>query len=286
VQQKPVVLFTGAHLIKNGLARLIVELVKKGMFTLVAGNTATAIHDFELALIGETSEHVPNALGRGQFGMAYEFAYINSAIRVGFEKGLGLGETLGRMMTDVPFKNSIVDPLAHEDSPRDFCCTEVSIAAACYNYHIPFTVHCGIGVDVIDQHPSFNGAAKGCCSARDFLIFTNEITRFQQGGVFINVGSAVQGPEVLLKAVSMAANSGKAPREIICADFDLRVYSPEKMADECSPGYYFRDQKTVVTRVPTAFGGRGYYICGNQKLTIPLLYQKISQLYADELECS
>lgn len=267
---KPVILFSGAHLIKNGMGPLIVALVEKGMLTLVAGNAATAIHDFELALIGETSEHVPNAISEGQFGMAHEFVYTNAALSMGNKRNLGYGEALGRMICDNAFRQEIV-----QDSSVAFRHPDISVLAACYSKNIPFTVHAGIGVDVLDQHPSFDGEAKGGCSGRDFLIYANEMTKFIDGGVILNIGSAVQGPEVFLKAVSMAANVGKKPRDLVTADFDLRDYREEIMEDESQAGYYYRDQKSIVTRVPQAFGGKGYYVQGNQKQTVPLLYREI-----------
>jgi len=272
---KPVILFTGAHLIKNGLGPLLAELVKHRLVSLVAGNGATAIHDFELALIGQTSENVPDALGKGQFGMAYEFAYFNYALSVGNKFKLGCGESLGRMICDEEFRDQVFALAAKEDSPGNFAHPEISVLAACYENDVPFTVHVGIGTDVIDQHPSFDGQAKGGCSGRDFLIYTKETSRLTEGGVVLNIGSAVTGPEVLLKAVSMAANAGNVPGNIVTADFDLRDRHSRAMNDESEQGYYFRDQKSVVTRVPQAFAGQGYYIQGDQKQTFPLLYKKI-----------
>jgi hypothetical protein len=140
---------------------------------------------------------------------------------------------------------------------------------------VPFTVHAGIGTDVIDQHPTFDGQAKGGCSGRDFLLYTQAVTNLCAGGIVLNIGSAVTGPEVLLKAVSMAANVGKAPRDILTVDFDLRRYDPGQMTDEAAQGYYFRDQKSIVTRIPQAFGGRGLYIQGDQRVTFPSLYREI-----------
>jgi hypothetical protein len=271
----PVVLFTGAHMIKNGLGPLLIDLVSRSAVTLVAGNAATAIHDFELALIGQTSENVPDALGKGQFGMAYEFAYINAAMSLGNEQKLGFGEALGKMICNEHFRRRVLSSLGDANLSVNFLHPEVSVLAACYKNDVPFTVHAGIGTDVTDQHPSFDGQAKGGCSGRDFLIFTNEVTKLTNGGVFLNIGSAVTGPEVFLKAISMAANTGHAPRNIITADFDLRDYRAEQMTDESSQGYYFRDQKSVVTRIPEAFAGNGYYIQGNQKQTFPLLYKMI-----------
>ncbi|MBN1362863.1 MAG: hypothetical protein JW993_19855 [Sedimentisphaerales bacterium] len=273
--KKPVILFTGAHLIKNGLGPLLADLVERRFVTLVAGNAATAIHDFELALIGETSENVPAALGEGQFGMAYEFAYINLALSVGNQQKLGFGETLGRFICEEAFARQILSLVAREGTPRPFQHPEISVLAACHRRAVPFTVHAGIGTDVIDQHPSFDGQAKGGCSGRDFLIYTEEVSKLGEGGVVLNIGSAVTGPEVLLKAVSMAANVGNAPRDILTVDFDLRRYDPAQMTDEAAQGYYFRDQKSIVTRIPQAFGGRGLYVQGDQKVTFPSLYREI-----------
>jgi hypothetical protein len=272
---KPVILFTGAHLIKNGMGPLLVDLVERDCLTLVAGNGATSIHDFELALIGETSENVPAALDKGQFGMAYEFSFINMALAVGNQQKLGYGETLGRMICEESFRKQVLSLVAQPGLPTQFTHPEVSVLAACYRKGIPFTVHAGVGVDVIDQHPSFDGQAKGGCSGRDFLLYTNEICKLTKGGVVLNIGSAVTGPEVLLKAVSMAANVGSVPQDILTADFDLREYKPRQMSDEAASGYYFRDQKSVVTRIPEAFGGRGLYVYGDQRQTIPLLYKDI-----------
>jgi hypothetical protein len=299
---RPVVVFTGAHLIKNGLGILLADLVKRGLVSLVAGNCATAIHDFELALIGQTSENVPDALSKGRFGMAREFAYINYAMFLGNKYKLGLGESLGRTICDEDFRREVLASAAEGDLPDTFAHPEVSLLVVCYENKVPFTIHAGIGTDVIDQHPSFDGQAKGGCSGRDFLIYTNEISKLTDGGVVLNIASAVTGPEVLLKAVSIAANTGSIPNGIITADFDLREDvsrasrcrghpardsragrprndgTPSTQSDESSQGYYFRDQKSVVTRIPQAFAGKGFYIQGNQKQTFPLLYKKTIQL--------
>lgn len=275
---KPVLLFTGAHAIKNGLGPLFVDLVRRGVLTLIAGNGATPIHDFEIALIGQTSEYVPRALGQGRFGMAYEFSYINAAIRIGNMKKIGLGEALGKMICDDGFREEVLLHAARKGSPAGFSHPECSLLAACYSTGTPFTVHVGIGTDVIDQHPSFDGEAKGGCSGRDFLIYVEQISRLTEGGVVLNIGSAVTGPEVLLKAVSMAANVGMAPEGIVTADFDMRTYRSDEMEDESAQGYYYRDQKSIVTRIPQAFGGRGYYVQENQLKTVPFLYKEIVRL--------
>ncbi len=269
---KPVVVFSGAHLIKNGLGPLLVDLVDRGLINLVAGNAATAIHDFELALIGATAEDVPDALGKGEFGMAYEFAYINQAMSLGRQMKLGLGESLGRMICCQDFRQKVFAQLGSTQGPKEFGFAEISLLAKCYQKDVPFTVHAGIGTDVMDQHPSFDPGAKGESSGRDFLIFTEQISRFSEGGVFLNIGSAVTGPEVLLKAVSMAANVGCRPKGLITGDFDIRPFDPDGMTDESSPYYYNRDQKSVLTRIPQAFDGHGFYVQGNQLQTVPALY--------------
>jgi hypothetical protein len=272
---KPVLIFTGAHLIKNGLGPLLADLANRRIATLVAGTGATAIHDFELALIGQTSENVPAALGQGWFGMAHEFACFNTALRLGNERKLGFGESLGRCICDADFREQVLASAAREGSPRMFEHAGISVLAACYRNGIPFTIHAGIGTDVSDQHPTFDGQAKGGCSGRDFLIYVQEATRLADGGVVLNIGSAVTGPEVLLKAVSMAANAGSVPRGFLAADFDIREYRSEQMTDESAAGYYFRDQKSIVTRIPNAFHGTGLYVQGDQKATFPLLYRSI-----------
>ncbi len=271
----PVLFFTGGHLVKNGLSLLLGELIKKDAFTIVAGNGSTSIHDFELGLIGETSEYVPQALEKGEFGMAYEFNYINAALIIGDTYNLGYGESVGKMICDLSFRKEVEILLDLEENAIQFSYPELSVQAICYDHNIPFTVHAGIGTDVIDQHPYFDGRAKGGCSGRDFLIYTNEIAQLENGGVILNVGSAVTGPEVFLKAASMAGNIGQVPDKIITANFDLRAYNPEDFTKEDRVGYYYRDQKSIVTRVPDAYNGKGYYIGGNQIHTIPVLYKKL-----------
>ena len=269
----PVLWFTGAHLIKNGLGPIVVDLLGRGLLSLVATNGAGVIHDFELAMIGETSEYVPNALPEGQFGMAAELGYINAILAEGNRRRLGYGESVGRCICDAEFRSAIERQLG---LPRlNFAHPEVSVIAECYRRKIPLTVHVGVGTDVTDQHPNFDGSAKGGCSGRDFHIYTQVVTRLVDGGVVLNVGSAVTGPEVLLKAVSMAGNIGKTPTKIITADFDLKPYDHQAMKNESACAYYFRHHKSVVTRIPEAFGGTGIYICGDQKNTVPRLYQEI-----------
>lgn len=274
----PVIFFTGAHLVKNGLSLLVGDLIKRGFFTMFSGNGATSIHDFELGLIGETSEYVPQALEKGQFGMAFEFNFINAALTVGNKYKLGYGESVGRMMHDEAFRKEVAEVLDIDASKINFKYPELSLQYICYQEKIPLTIHVGIGTDVLDQHKYFDGRAKGGCSGRDFLIYTNEITKFSKGGVILNIGSAVTGPEVFLKAASMAGNTGYVPDKIITANFDIRPYNPTNFTNDNTVGYYFRDQKSIVTRVPEAYKGQGYYIEGNQKNTIPAFYKKLIEL--------
>ena len=276
-KDRAVICFTGAHLIKNGLGPLLADMIERGWVTLAGGNAATAIHDFELALIGETSEHVPNALPEGNFGMAYEFAYLNTALKVADAENLGFGEALGRAIWDEDFRGRIMEnlvPPAPEGEKLTFNHPEVSVLARAYRCAVPMTVLAGIGTDVIDQHASFDGRAKGGASGRDFLIYADEATRLA-GGVMLNIGSAVTGPEVLLKAISMAANVGAPPTGLTTADFDIRPRCAEHMTDEGRFDYYYRDQKSIVARVPEAFGGAGHYVQGNQIQTFPALYRAL-----------
>lgn len=274
---RPVLLFTGAHLVKNGLSPLIGDLIKRNAFSIISGNGATSIHDFELALMGETSEYVPAALEKGQFGMAYEFNFINAALSVGNSKALGYGESIGRMINDKEFRDEVSFLLDNDDN-IEFKYPELSLQSICYEKNIPFTVHVGIGTDVLDQHEFFDGRAKGGCSGRDFLIYTNEVGKLMDGGVIINIGSAVTGPEVFLKAASMTGNVGLVPNNIFTANFDIRPFNPATATNEATAGYYFRDQKSIVTRIPEAYGGEGHYIEGNQIVTVPVLYKKLDIL--------
>jgi len=276
-RSRGIIWFTGAHLIKNGLGTIVIDLLRRGLVTVLATNVAGIIHDFELALIGETSEDVPNALPDGKFGMAYELSYLNAALIEGNVRKLGYGEAVGRFICEDEFRRAVANRMGLSE-PIVFRHADISIIANCYRLSIPLTVHAGIGTDVTDQHVNFDGSAKGGCSGRDFLIFTNEVSRLADGGVFLNIGSAVTGPEVLLKAVSMVSNVARPPKGLITADFDLREYRREAMTDESTAHYYYRDHKSVVTRIPDAFEGRGYYIQGDQRQTIPALYQHLVKL--------
>ena len=280
-----VIVITGAHPIKNGLAPIIIDLIRRDMVTLYSTNVAGAIHSFELALTGASSESVRDALPAGEFGMAFETgAYLNHAVRLAAERGLGLGEGVGRLFRDAEFRAAVIDRTfaGHPDSgeylkPYDgFPHAESCIFAAAGERGIPVCIHASIGTDITDQHASFDAAAKGAASGADFLIFAEHVRRFAAGGVVLNIGTAIMGPEVLLKAISMAANVGAPPVGLWTADFDVRPFVFDDDArDESQAYYYLRDQKSVATRIPKVFGGTGLYFQGLHERTLPPLYQLI-----------
>jgi len=282
---KPVAVLSGAHPIKNGQIPIIIDLIARGVVTCYSTNVAGAIHAFELALTGASSESVREALPAGQFGMAFETgAYLNGAIALGCERGLGCGEALGRLYCDAEFRKEVIDRAlaGRADAgeyfrPYDgFPHADSCVFAAAYRKGIPACVHGSLGTDIIDQHPGFDGAAKGATSGADFLIFAEEICKFTAGGVVLNIGSAVMGPEVLLKAVSLAANVGKTPQGLWAADFDVRPFTfDDEARDESQAYYYLRDQKSVATRIPKVFSGAGFYFQGRHQVTLPPLYQML-----------
>ena len=269
----PVILMMGAHLIKNGLGPLVVDLIDRGIVSLVAGNGACPIHDAELALCGGTSEKVQESLPAGRFGFAGETGIIiNSAYREAYKRKIGAGEALGAILAgEIPL-----------EEPREFPYREYSIFYSAYKCGIPATIHGTIGTDIVDQHPSSSFEAKGYASGVDFSIFAGKITKMGEGGVIVNIGGAVTQPEVLLKSVSMAANIGKPPLGITTAVFDLQEIHPDDMDDEEKPGYYRRDIKSIVVRIPEAFQGEGLYIQGDHKKTFVLYYSRIIALLGEE----
>jgi hypothetical protein len=229
----------GAHVIKTGLSPVIIDLMERGFVSAIATNGAGIIHDFEVALVGRTSEDVDGSLGPGRFGMADETGrLLNRAIVEGVESGLGLGQAVGRYLSHT--------------HPRD---ERYSIVAAADRLAIPLTVHMAIGTDVIHMHPSASGAALGEGSLRDFRFFASNVARLD-GGVFLNCGSAVILPEVFLKAVALARNRGHALANLTTVNLDfVRLYRP---------------MTNVVSR-PTAGNGRGYSLVGHHEILIPLI---------------
>jgi hypothetical protein len=228
----------GAHVLKTGLSRVILDLMERGFVSAIATNGAGIIHDFEIALNGGTSEDVDAQLGPGRFGMADETAELNQIIRRGIAEGLGIGQAVGRHLAET--RPQFVD---------------VSITAGAWRLGIPITAHVAIGTDIIHMHPEASGAALGEGSLRDFRYFASSVSKLERG-VFINCGSAVVLPEVFLKAVALARNQGHSLDGLTTVNIDfLRQY---------------RALTNVVSR-PTAGIGHGYALTGHHELIIPLL---------------
>jgi hypothetical protein len=238
-QRKPVVFMMGAHVIKVGLSPLLIDLMECGIITAIALNGAGIIHDSELALFGITSEDVAANLFDGTFGMAKETGeFLNNAVKQGRNDGLGLGESVGKSLLEANAPN-----------------LSVSIVAKAYQMGIPVTVHVGVGTDIIHQQPSADGAAIGELSHRDFKILARHLTDLD-GGVVLNIGSAVVLPEVFLKALTVARNLGYPCKTFTTANFDMIQH--------------YRPRLNVVTR-PTMGGGQGYTFTGHHEIMIPLL---------------
>ena len=238
-QDRAIVWGLGAHVLKTGLSPVIVDLMQRGFVSAVATNGAGIIHDFEIALSGQTSEDVDATLGPGTFGMAEETGtQLNHAISEGVTNGLGLGQSIGRHL------DAAKPPFA-----------QISIAASAWRLQIPLTVHVAVGTDIIHMHPQASGASIGEASLRDFKYFASIVARLA-GGVFLNCGSAVVLPEVFLKAVAVARNDGRSLDGLTTVNIDfLRHYRP---------------LTNVVSR-PTAGSGSGYSLTGHHELLIPLL---------------
>jgi hypothetical protein len=234
----------GAHVIKTGLGPVLIDLMERGFVSAIATNGAAIIHDFEIALVGATSEDVDEALGPGRFGMADETGrLLNEAITSGVQAGLGIGQAVVEFL--------------HSKNPQF---ARSSILAAAARLQIPITVHIAIGTDIIHMHPAASGSALGEGSLRDFRYFVSNVARLERG-VYLNCGSAVVLPEVFLKAVALARNRGIALAELTTVNLDfVRMYRP---------------QTNVVTR-PTAGTGRGYSLVGHHEIMIPLLAAALS----------
>lgn len=257
---RPVIWMMGAHGIKSGLSRYLIDMMEKGVITHIAGNGAVSIHDFELSLIGETSEDVAMSIEDGSFGMAEETgALMHRAIRAGVRDGLGYGASIGRFI--------------HEN-PALFPHREMGVLYAAYRLGIPATIHVTIGTDIIHQHPQVDFGAIGAASGLDFRIFAASVSQLE-GGVFLNFGSAVTGPEVFLKALTIVRNLGYPVANITTANFDLRplldYHAPIK---DTQVDYYYRPRKNIINR-PTSLGGKGFHITGDHRVTIPNLHQRV-----------
>jgi len=237
---RPIIWGLGAHVIKVGLSPVIVDLMERGLVTGLALNGAGIVHDFELAVAGQTSEDVSAGLGSGAFGMARETGEeINRAIVRGDADGLGLGASVGRYLT--------------ERRPKHL---EVSLLATAWRLGLPATVHVAIGTDIVHMHPACDPAAVGRATHLDFRVLAGEVAQLGGGGVYLNVGSAVLLPEVFLKAVTLARNLGHDLTDFTTANLDfLQSYRPN----------------TNVVQRPTQGVGRGYSLTGQHEILVSLL---------------
>jgi hypothetical protein len=238
---KPVMLMMGAHVVKVGLTPILIDLIKSGVITSVAMNSASSIHDVENALFGQTSEDVAVNLLSGTFGMARETGeFINGTLKQAHDTtSLGYGEALGQRLLVAKAPN-----------------TKLSLLASCAELNVPVTVHAAIGTDIIHQQPTMDGGVTGAMSFRDFQTFCALCRRLTGGGVVLNVGSAVIMPEVFLKALTVARNLGSKSRGFTTAVFDMNVH--------------YRPIVNVQRR-PTQDGGRGFYFTGHHEIMVPLL---------------
>ena len=236
---RPVVAMIGAHVIKVGLAPLLIDLLERKVVTCVAMNSAAAIHDVETAKWGTTSEDVETNLQDGTFGMSKETGeFINGVLTetMAGRDDMGYGEAVGARLQDAPYR-------------------KVSILASCHRLGIPATVHAAIGTDIIHQQPTMNGAATGELSFRDFRVLCN-VVKDLRGGVVMNIGSAVILPEVFLKALTVARNLGHGADAFTTANFDMLQH--------------YRPRVNVVAR-PTKRSGKGYLFTGHHEIMVPLL---------------
>jgi hypothetical protein len=238
----------GGHVIKTGVGPALIRLMEQGFVSAIAGNGAAMIHDFEIALIGATSEDVDEAIGPGRFGMADETGRVlNELITKGAAEGLGIGQAVGRFLKTTP------PPFA-----------DVSVLAAAARLDIPVTIHVAIGTDIIHMHPAASGAAVGEAAFRDFRYFATNVSRLERG-VYVNCGSAVVLPEVFLKAIALARNRGMEFKELTTVNLDfMRMY---------------RAMTNVVAR-PTVTSGKGYSLVGHHEIMIPLLAAALLELDA------
>jgi hypothetical protein len=238
---KPIIWGIGGHVIKTGLGPILIALMRRGFLTAIAANGSVLVHDSEVAMVGSTSEDVDATLGAGGFGGADETGrLLNDAARDGARDEIGLGEAVGRALVGLKPKHN-----------------EASLLCAAYEARVPFTVHVTIGGDIGHFHQSADGAALGATSHTDFRLLAELVRRMDDGGVYLNIGSAVSLPEVFLKCVTLVRNLGQKLDDITTANFDfIQSYRP----------------LTNVVRRPSADGaGRGYAITGHHELTIPLL---------------
>ncbi len=242
---KPLIIGLGGHVIKCGLAPLLIGLMHKGAIKALAMNGSVIIHDYEIACFGCTSEDVDKALENGSFGMAGDTAHgLNSIIVNARQERLGLGEAVGQALS--------------EKAPNK----DLSLLANAWDCSVPCTVHVALGTDIIHQHPCADGAAIGETSLRDFRIFCQEVIALNEGGVFLNLGSSVIIPEVFLKAVSTVRNLGHPLRDFTTAVFDMNLH--------------YRPRVNVTER-PVSLGGKGFYFIGHHEIMLPLFFLSLQE---------
>jgi len=256
------VLMMGAHVLRSGVQRYLIELLEHGAISCIALNGAGVIHDFELALIGATTESVARYIRQGEFGLWQETGRINDIVSQAATAGLGLGEAVGKAIFE-----------------GDFPHKQHSLLAAAYRLQIPLTVHVGIGYDIVHELPNCDGAAYGATSYRDFLRFARVLEGLESG-VVMNFGSAIMAPEVYLKALSMVRNLARQQQRQIC-HFTTLVCDLLELPDDFrrepdrnSAAYYFRPWKTMLVRT-VADGGESFYVRGRHAETIPQLWTAI-----------
>lgn len=258
-QGAEVIMMMGAHVLRSGLQRYLIDLMERGLITALAGNGACAIHDYELALIGATTESVARYIEDGRFGLWEETGRLNDVVARAAAEGRGYGEAVGREIEDGDFP--------HKD---------ISVLAASYRLRVPFTIHAGVGYDIIHQHPNCDGAALGTASHTDFLIFAHVLENLEHG-VVMNFGSAVMAPEVFLKALAMvrnvAAQEGRRIERFTTLVCDLRDLPAQYRSEAArsDPDYYFRPWKTMLVRT-VANAEASYYVKGRHADTIPQLW--------------
>ena len=252
------ILMMGAHLLRGGTNRHIIDLLERRCFSVIAMNGAGAIHDYELARIGATTESVARYIRSGEFGLWRETGELNDWIREAAAAGCGLGEYAGRRIEESDFR--------HKD---------LSVLAAAWRHGIPVTVHAGIGYDILHEHPNCDGASLGAASYRDFLIFAHVVENLERG-LLLSFGSAIMGPEVFLKALAISRNvahqQGRSIRNFTAAVFDLVPIQGDWRHElpKSDPGYYFRPHKTLLVRT-VADGGESFYFSGEHRATFPAL---------------
>jgi len=260
INNAQIIFSMGAHVIKCGLSPYLIELMKQGYITHIAGNGACSIHDFELAYLGGTSEHVPTAIEDGSFGMWEQTGrWMNEAITEGAKEGLGYGESLGRYV---------------DKHPERFPYRADCVLWNAYKFDIPATYHIAMGTDIIHQHPIADFEAIGKATGVDFRKICYSVAHMDKG-VYMNFGSGVIGPEVFLKAISIARNLGYPTFDITTANFDLIDLGDYRSnIGYENPQYYYRPRKNIVNR-PVSRGGKGWHFCGDHQETIPNLYKKL-----------